>query len=283
MKRLIILLFSSASLFAQQQTQPIPAKLPSAGSDNLPVMDIYGIVPRDLNGGGAGLGIFSQALPLPGILFGGAADLRLGGDIFISSLDRKRLHNVPLQEPQTGEAKVKLRETLFGLNAVARLSMPWDEKFTPYVDGFCGIRGVSTGITVIPENYQPGYEKSTSDNLDAVLMLNYGATAGFLVALGPNVKLNAGVMFSCSHKPGTIDNIHSVTFEGNGLVMQEKILPQNMVLFKLGLTFTIDPSEGGNNCCNCGSSRSSTGRSTTVFSKRPSSPNKVGTRTRVMK
>jgi hypothetical protein len=278
MKKLILLLFISAGTQAQNTENELQT-LPAPVTENLPVLDVYGVLPRSFNGAGAGFGVFSPVIPLPPAWLPGGAELRLGGDLYFSSLDRRTIRNVPLQEPQSGEAKVKLNESLFGFNGVARFSLPWNETFSPYLDAFAGLRVISTGITITPNNYQPGYEKSSSDNLETAFSFNYGATAGMLVSLGPNVKLNAGVMFSRSHQPGSIGNIHSALPESKGLVMDNKSLPRDMILFKLGVTFRIDPSSGSGNDCCCRSERRSYGGG--VFSRSAPSTNKVGTRVRV--
>src|SRR4051812_29260880 len=88
--------------------------------DNKAVFDMYGVIPQTHKGGGFGMGIFSPALGAS--VFGSGAEFRLGGDFYVTGLDHKSMNDVPLIAPQTGTAKVRLSETLFGFNAVARLS-----------------------------------------------------------------------------------------------------------------------------------------------------------------
>lgn len=277
----IAITFASSVALAQNA----PVVVPETGRDagNFPTIDVYAFAPRNLNGGGFGIGGFSPAIPVP-VIFGRGAGLRFGADFHFTGLDRRTLRDIPLLAPQTGMAKVKLNETLFGLNAVARLSMPWSEKVSPYVDGFAGLRALHTGITVTPNEYQVGFEESTSDNLDAVYTFQYGVAGGFLVSVGRNVKLNAAVMLSRSEFPGRISNIHTASLEGTGIAMDKKALQQQMVFFKLGVTFRVDPesiSDDGCNCCGHG------GRSSGVFTssggRSGGSANRVGTSGRVSK
>jgi hypothetical protein len=146
---------------------------------------------------------------------------------------------------------------MFGLNGVIRVSLPWGAKVSPYVDGFAGLRFTGADVTVTADQYQPGYEKSTTDNVDQAWAFQYGLAGGFLVSLGKNVKLNTAVLLSRSDKPGSISNIRTAGLQGTGLVMDKKALSPDVIIFKLGLTFRINPSEKqeSHNCQCCGRSR----------------------------
>ena len=280
---LYALLLAGLSLNAQHAATP--QALPRTISKGFPIMDIYGVAPRSFSGGGVGLGGFSSPFTAPAFL--GSGELRIGGDFYFSGIDRRVFRDVPLLEPQTGKAKVKLHESLFGLNLAARLSAPWEYKVTPYADGFAGLRVITTGITITPNDYQPGYESSSSDNLDAAFAFQYGVAAGVLISLNPNLKLNAAVHLSRSEWPGMLKDIRSASVAETGVMMSVKQLPRDMMMFKLGLTFRIDPDEctKEHRCSCCGQRISSegSGRSWGGGYSRPAAPNRVGTGVRVTK
>jgi hypothetical protein len=254
-KTLAILIFSSSTLLGQRISGPMTGTLSAKVTESFPVFDIYGVVPFNFNGGGFGMGGFSR--PLRTNAIAGGAEIRFGGDFYFTTLDRKTINDVPLLAPQTGAGKVRLNENMFGLNGVIRVSLPWNAKVSPYVDGFAGFRFTGADVTVTADQYQPGYEKSTTNNVDQASAFQYGLAGGFLVSLGKNVKLNTAVLFSRSDKPGTISNIRTAGLQGTGLVMDKKALSPDVIIFKVGLTFRISPTDkrGSYNCQCIGRSR----------------------------
>lgn len=284
MKTLSVLTIILAGTFTSWSQNTDRQPLPQDNSDKMGLLDVYGIVPRAFTGGGFGLGGFSPSLP--GFVLPGLTEFRLGGDFYFSSLDRNIIRDVPLLQPQTGNAKVKLNEHIFGLNLAARLSAPWRQKVTPYIDGFAGLRAVTCGISTTPNQYQPGYEESSHDNLDAAFAFNYGFSAGVLVSIAPTVKINAAMMYTRSEWPGMIKDIRSAALIDNTIYMDIKQLPQEQIMFKLGLTILIDGSEPGrhaNCCCNCCVGRTSRPSYSRIPLSRSSNTNRVVTKVKVAK
>jgi hypothetical protein len=271
-----------AGITAQAQTpDSLQTKLPRPlSADKRPLFDVYAIAPRDLSGGGFGMGGFSPAVPLGSLIQN--AELRFGGDFYFMGLDRRWISNVPLLSPQTGEAKVKLNESMLGLNLVARLSTPWKAALGAYIDGFAGLRYVSTGMEVTPNQPQINHDKTTSTDIDGSYALQYGVAGGVLVKLTNQLKLNAALVYSHSDRPGSVSNIHSASIDGGSVMMDKKILPRDMVLLKLGVSFLINPSNNNNGRCNCCCRRNHFNAGTV----RPVSgrmPNRIGTGFRVAK
>lgn len=277
---LIAMLVAATTAHAQIQENSDAPLIKPPKRDNRPLLDAYVIAPKGFNGGGFGMGGFSPALSLP--MLSTNAELRLGGDFYFTGLDRRKFANVPLLAPQSGDAKVKLNETMFGINFVARLTMPWDEKVSPYIDGFAGLRAITTGMDVTPNQPQIGYENTTSNNIDGSYRLHYGVAGGLLIALGKDVKLNMGVVYSHSDHPGSVSNIRTASLENGSVVMDQKLLAQNMILFKLGVTVRIDPSKSRGHDCNCNCTYGG-GVFRTGTSARSAMPNRVGTGVRVAK
>jgi opacity protein-like surface antigen len=279
MKHIVLFAMVTAGtgLLAQEAVVPtaISSVNPIQSNDNRAVFDVYGVIPHAVKGGGFGLGIFSPAIG--GSIFGSGAEFRLGADFYLTGLGHKTMENVPLLAPQTGNAKARLSETLFGFNAVARISFPWSEKVSPYVDAFAGLRAVSTDISVTAYNYQPGYDKTSSDNLDNASSFNYGLAGGLLISINKNIKLNTAVLFSRSQNPGAINNIQTASMEGTSIAMDKKAVSRDIIIYKVGLTFKINPSKKSD-CCHCNDSRNrsvSSGGSSWNSGSWHSSPSRV--------
>ncbi len=256
---LAFVLCSAQAMNAQERElamRPAPVKAPKPDYSSLPAIDVYGTIPLMHKGAGGGFGIFIQPLSLGIKGSVNPLQVRLGGEFYFSELSHKRLSNVPLSAPQVGDAKVRLSQSNFGLNAIARFSLPYSSILTPYIDVFGGFRGYSANMSITPYKPQPGYESSTSNNLSSDLHWTYGATGGILVSINSWLKFNTGLMYTTTGKPGEIFDISKARLE-NGNIVSEKInTPKDMLTLKIGLTFLID---GGfetksSNCCNCGSS-----------------------------
>jgi hypothetical protein len=247
----VSLLLSGFCVFAQTLT---PAAQPKA--EKMLCMDWFAVAPQRLNGAGAGWGLFSHSLSSP---FEKAIETRLGGDFFFSTFDRYTLHNVPLSGDRSGLAKVRLGQSLIAFNAAARISAPLSKRIAPYADFFTGLRGLSTNITVTPNEYTVGYEKSSSEVLGSVYSFHYGLTTGAMIRLSPWLRLNAGVLYSYSPEPGSTYQVRTATAETGVLQMQNFAVPKNMVLFKLSFTIVFDANEIKNDCCCCGHSSGSSG------------------------
>jgi hypothetical protein len=248
-----VLVLGTINSKAQSEPQPrakLPA-IPQSTSPALPSIDIYGLIPVKYCGGGFGLNMLSKPFTIghwsPTI----PVEIRFGGDFYWSQLNHHNLGEVPLSSPQIGNATVRLSDNVYGLNAMTRLSFPWSAKITPYVDIFAGLRGFSAGMDVTPDSYQRDYQKSTSQNLSSIAQFNYGITGGIMVSLGKSAKLNLGLMYSYSEKPGEIVNINSAHMESGGIVADNMSTPKGMLLAKVGFTFLLNKSNP-NGCRSCG-------------------------------
>lgn len=257
MKALNILFLSLGLMINQVNAQESSGKaLPGAsGISSLPAIDIYGAVPLEHKGFGGGFGIFSQPLSLGMKGSVNPLQVRIGGDFYFAELNRKKLDNVPLAAPQIGDARVRLSQSNFGFNAVARFSLPYSNLVTPYLDIFGGIRGYYAGMNITPKVRQAGYESSTSQSLSDDFHFAYGATGGVLISLGEWVKLNTGLMFTTSQQVGEGFNISNARLENGNIVADKMLNPKDMLVLKVGITFLFESSggvSGRSNCCNCG-------------------------------
>jgi hypothetical protein len=224
-------------------------------------MDVYATVPLKQCGWGLGFGVFGPGKKIGMINPYLPIHLRFGGDFYWAELDRKHLGTLPLSAPQLGDAKVRLSQNNIGLNAVARFSLPYSKKFTPYLDLFAGYRYFGSGMSITPLQRQEDYEESTSKNLSSTNQFCYGGTFGVLINLNSNIKFNTGLMITSSNKIGEITDIARARVESGSIIAQNMNTPKDMFILKVGFTFILNDDnntkENKKNCCNCSTSRSS--------------------------
>ncbi len=221
--------------------------LPSLSTvSSLPSLDIFGAIPIKDCGGGAGFNILSKPLNIGNINYNSPLQVRFGGEFYFTTLHHQSLGTVPLSDPQEGNARVKLHDDMYGLNAMARFSMPYSKRITPYLDVFAGLRAFSAGMNITPEVHIPGNEVSTSQNLSSIGQFNYGATLGFLVSLGEYVKFNTGLMLTRSDAKNEFTNIKKTYVDVTGNIVTEKMQTlRDVFVLKVGFTFLLRRS---NNC-----------------------------------
>jgi len=222
----------------------------------LPAVDVYCAIPLSGAGAGMGFGIFSKGLELERLSAKQTLELRFGGDFYFTQYAHKKLGTVPLAAPQSGEAKVSLSQTNFGLNAVARFMMVSEkDKFSPYIDLFTGMRGFSADMNINPTSYQHGYEDNTCSNLSSVTQWNYGATFGLMYSITKNIKLNTGIMYTTSNRQGSIDNIKEARIAEGNVYTNKSATPRDFFVLKAGITFLVDKKEmkEKRSCCCCDS------------------------------
>jgi hypothetical protein len=260
--RSFVACFLLISTLAKSQTSNtlLPTSLPKF-SDKYWSMDVYGTVPLKQCGWGLGFGVFSPGKKIGMINPYLPIHLRFGGDFYWAELDRKHLGTLPLSAPQLGDAKVRLSQNNIGLNAVARFSLPYSKKFTPYLDLFAGYRYFGSGMSITPLQRQEEYEESTSKNLSSTNQFCYGGTAGVLISLNSSIKFNAGLMITSSNKIGEITDIARARVESGNIIAQNINTPKDMFILKVGFTFILnddnDNKENKKSCCNCDTYRSS--------------------------
>jgi len=249
MKKLILIVtavcLSSGNLLKAQWATPS-----NTAVANLSSMDVYAAIPVNDCGWGGGFNLLSTPINIGHINYKTPIQARIGGEFYLAMLNKKRLGIVPLADPQNGNAKVNLYDNILGLNAMARFSLPYSSKITPYLDIFGGLRGFSANMNITPEIHLEGQEETTSKNLSSTYHFNYGATFGVLVSINDWVKFNAGMMYTYSEKTAEVADIKR-TYVVGGNIIGEKMFTRNGVFVaKVGLTFLIDWNE----CSSSGSS-----------------------------
>ncbi len=241
----VCFVLSSTLSFSQTSNTITPMVFPATKfQDKFWSMDAYATVPLQQCGWGMGFGIFGPAKKIGMINPYLPIHLRFGGDFYWAEMDRKHLGTLPLSAPQSGDAKIRLSQNNLGLNAVARFSLPYSRKFTPYIDLFAGYRYFGSGMSITPLQQQQGYEESTNKNLSSTNQFCYGGTAGVLIYLSPCIRFNTGLMITQSNKLGEMTDIARARIESGSIVAQKINTPKDMFILKVGFTFIL---EGGDN------------------------------------
>jgi hypothetical protein len=211
-------------------------------------MDVYGTIPIKKCGWGLGTNVFS-----PGLSFGNF-EMRVGGSFYWSSLVHRKIDNVPLLAPQTGDAKIRLTNNIFGLDGVLRLSLPYDKDLIPYVDLFVGRRFFTANMNITPNTpannntnttyttSNSNYQNSTSQSLCSINQFNYGATIGILASLSESVKFTAGIMYTYSPEIGEVVDVKKTRLEGGAIVSENMNTVHGMFIAKVGFTFIFNDS-----------------------------------------
>lgn len=261
----------STSLNAQETKSITPVKPEQTINtiDKYPTIDFYGTIPLKQCGWGMGFGVYAPAYKIGMINPYLPIHLRFGGEFYIQEMHKRFLGKVPLSAPQIGDASVRLSQNNLGFNFVGRLSTPYSKKFTPYLDGYIGVRNFWTGMSITPTQKQEGYEDQTSKNLSNYWQFTYGASVGFMYSLGKYVKFNTGLMYGTSNKIGEIVDIAKARVDNGNIVTQTISTPKEMLTLKVGFTFIIDDTESKSkrDChCNCRTTRTSTWRSSSTRS-----------------
>lgn len=259
------LVLVSATMVAQesQSVTPLVPIEKKKDIEKYPTMDFYTTVPLKQCGWGLGFGVYAPSFKVGMINPYLPVHLRFGGEFYIQELHRRFLGTVPLSAPQIGDAKVRLSQNNLGFNFVGRLSTPYSKKFTPYIDGYIGVRNFWTGMSITPLQRQEGYESETSKSLSNAWQFTYGASVGFMYSLGKYVKLNTGIMYGTSNKIGEMMDIARAKVDNGNIVIQKISAPKEMFTLKIGVTFIIDDSDSKKKChCDCDRNCSSTSRTT---------------------
>lgn len=173
-------------------------------------------------------------------------DVQFGGQFYISSWGGRKFKGVPLDEPLTGNAKVKFNNVLFGINGFVRFSFPnKNTGYMPYLDVLGGARFISCQMNVIPDHVPIGYDANTSTELKSLAKLNYGVGVGLQKKISEECNLDFELIWTYSPYYGDMVNLNSVRRVGDGLVYDLKSSPNSVMLLKVGLNFGVTNSSSG--------------------------------------
>ncbi|MGZ3883897.1 MAG: hypothetical protein ACXVPD_06840, partial [Bacteroidia bacterium] len=161
--------------------------------------------------------------------------LRLGGNIFYSSLDKCMVQDVPLAAPATGNSRVTVDNSLFGFNSALRLSLPYTCKVIPYVDVFAGVSDFSTTADIMPYSTR----HTTSQPMYDFVSMDYGGAAGLMISLGKDWRLDLGVIYTNYMNQGKMVDAQTARLESGAVTTDRMATPLDMFTIKAGFTYCI--------------------------------------------
>ncbi len=216
--------------------------------------DMFGVVPvSKLNNGafGLGLSILSNPIPFNPSSKKNSADILFGGNFYGSGLDNRVLKNVPLQAPREGFGQVTIKNSIYGLSAITRVSIPITDVLRAYIGAQIGWRGLSSDLTILPNTPINGSRNQSSQHISSSDQLSYGLSAGFLVELEDGVSLDLGATYNTTNTQSSIINLDTAHVDSNSLVVDKMSAPSNLLMVKVGFFITIDKDAKGSSRNSC--------------------------------
>ena len=204
-------------------------------------------------GWGGGLNFLGPQIPIIGKGDLHPIDIQFGPGLYMSSFGVKKFRDVPLIEPQTGNAKVSLYNLHLGVYGLVRFCSPNpSSEFMPYIDFIGGYRYVGGDLSVTPNNDLTG-NSSTDTHLKNVSGFMYGAGAGMQVKLSDNANLDFELIWSYSPQSKDIVDINSAHRLNDGIFYNTKNSPNTIMLLKVGFNFRCEDDRGCSDENNSGS------------------------------
>ncbi|MFL5764288.1 MAG: hypothetical protein ACJ77K_10150 [Bacteroidia bacterium] len=202
--------------------------------------------PSSINGGGCGFEFFTPPINIvkPGRYHNHGKKLpaplalRFGSNMSLNGTGGKNFNHIPLLSPGTGDASVGFQNMLYGINFSARFtSCIARGSVIPYVEGNIGYRYFASDMNVTPndKNQKPSYV-----HLGSVGGLNTGLSGGLMFKFADGGLIDIGVMWSHSATTGEYVDIHSLKQIGPNIGYHAALLPNDFLVFKLGITGLIE-------------------------------------------
>ena len=168
--------------------------------------------------------------------------IQLGENMYYNWLGKKKVDDIPLDSPQTGNAGVRIRNNMGGMNFMVRLSRPlWPgSNIVPIADVTCGWRFVASNMQITPYQHTDGYEDQTNTVVGISSGINFGMGAGVNFMLGKDVGIVTEVNWSNSKVPGDWVDLNTVKKSGSYLEFCTNRTPWNILNFKVGMVIKIN-------------------------------------------
>lgn len=207
---------------------------------------------KTVGGGGLGMAVYSNELDIVKKKEGQKTSLfavRYGGDMMFAIMGDKTFRHVPLENPESGNAKVDFLNDMYSISTGLRFTTSgFSGRLIPYLDVLAGYRVFSSSMTIYPDDKA---KQSTSQQLGSVKGISTSVGAGLIVDLthDDQVMLNVGLALNHSETPGTYVDLSHIDRAGNSLDYYSRPSVEDYVIFKVGLTAMLDfkahsPGEG---------------------------------------
>lgn len=200
-----------------------------------------------------GLATSKAAAAPPTSVTGAKFQIQYGMNFYWSGLGHRTFYNVPLAFPQAGLAKVRLQNSFFGINALARLSLASKSIFTPYGETYLGYRGTFTTMNVDPYVNNYGYEEESDKTLASATGINFGLGGGVTTHLNKSkrIRLDVGVSYIEQLAAGHYVDLSTASAGPSGMNLNLKSAPGGILMLNVGLLFYIEGDDTGDDDCNC--------------------------------
>jgi|GEM_PF-2294255 len=190
------------------------------------------------NGYGFNMEFFSNNL-LPKSVNPNAFDLRFGaGFDFQGAGNEKR--SVILNTPNSDPGEEKYSNTHLGFRGTMRMTFMGEQKFSPYIDGFVGVRGFYTHRSLSIDKENPEYETNTSEQVIGKWTTRYGASVGAMYKLTRIISIDTRITYSAGSNADWI-NLNSVIREDNTVSYRMSNSFTDLFMYNVGFVFRIDP------------------------------------------
>lgn len=173
-----------------------------------------------------------------------AFEFRLGAGIeFLHHGNSKKIKDLVFNTPNNDKGSVKLQNLMFGFYVAPKFIFNTG-KFSPYFDVMANFRVFNTyQINRFNKEVQ-GYERESSSPVIQNGVAHYGGSVGLMYRLHNNICFDARVSYTTGTaiKFADLGSIaKDPAFESNVSYHTVKSPVSNMLVFRLGILFTITP------------------------------------------
>lgn len=165
-------------------------------------------------------------------------NLQLGARMDFSAMDHRDFDPVVLNTPTEDMGDLKVKNSMFGMFAVGRLSYNMN-KFQPFVEGLVGFRDFSTSQLITAQNpsLNPEYEATSYfDNVVSTSRFHYGGSIGIAYYLSKHVILESSVTYT-EGGVGAIMPLSDIYQQGQVLRYPHTFSETDMLLINAGIRF----------------------------------------------
>ncbi len=161
----------------------------------------------------------------------------IGFDIQGSGSEKR---SVILNTPNSDPGTEKYANSHLGFRATLRMSFMEGMKFSPYIDGFAGLRGFYTHRTLSIDQKNPEYESNTSEQIMGNWTRRYGASVGAMFRLNRIISLDTRITYSAGTNADW-SNLNTVVRENNTVSYRVSNSFTDLFMYNVGFVFRIDP------------------------------------------
>lgn len=168
-----------------------------------------------------------------GLRFGASFDVQGAG-----SEKRKIELNTPNSDPGTE----KFNNTHVGFHVISRLTFFEGAKFTPYMDGFVGLRGFYSQQTITADRPISGYETTTNNSLLSVGTQRAGGSLGLMYHVNSVIAIDSRITYSMGTEGRWLhlDNMK----KADGFDFYANYYSKtttDLFMYHVGITFKLNP------------------------------------------